>query len=477
VVLTEWRESPVMLDQMDESRNGAGDGNNPAGATVETASVYRPFRAGEGIDGQRRPLHARELLPETMSCGYLGVVQSGTSQSGGAEKHVFLNTQDPFCAVACGVQGSGKSHSLGVLLENCLLGGARAATEDAVRLEKPMSVLALHFDRSPHNNCEIVGVLRAAKAGGVAQSRDKTIVLVSPDDYHRRKAFYGDACTVRPLLFSWRDLSAKDLLVLMRVDSKDTQLYMANMLNLLRGYQRQNQLPPFADFVAEVREKCCSSASQSGPLEQRLSLLASIIAESEVNEALREAGMDVRRAVDQHNLIIADLTDPMRTGEEANGVFQVLLEQFRAARLPGGIGKVLLVDEAHKFLSGNDGLTEAIIDCVRLMRHDGLRVIIGTQSPEVISPELLELVTFVLLHKIQSLRWYRYLADKVPLPDIGVGFPIAMAQSPGYAIVATTAQIVVRSSAVPGNVWDLGGVQMLVRPRFTKDHGRSRVHG
>jgi hypothetical protein len=453
--------------------------DNPAAPTFAMTGMYRPFLAGLGLDGHRRPLHARELLPPHMSCGYLGVAHpaddsSACEDAAGADQHVFLNTQDPFCAVACGVQGSGKSHSLGVLLETCLLSGAEAATDGAIRLAEPMTVLALHFDRSPHNNCEIVGLLQATQEGGVAQSRSKTLVLVSPDDYHRRRAFYGDICEVRPLLFSWRDLTAKDLLVLMRVDSGDTQLYMANMLNLLRGYQRRNVLPPFADFMAEVRTKCCSSGSQSGPLEQRLALLASIVAESEVNVGLRADGTDVRRAVADHNLVVADLTDPMRTGEEANGIFQVLLEQFRAARLPAGRGKALFVDEAHKFVSGKDGLTEAIVDCVRLMRHDGLRVIIGTQSPEVLSPELLELVTFVLLHKIQSRRWYKYLADKVPLPDVSVGFPIAMAQGPGYALLGTTAEIVVRAT---GRVVALSGARILVRPRLTKDRGSSRIHG
>ena len=61
----------------------------------------------------------------------------------------------------------------------------------------------------------------------------------------------------------------------------------------------------------------------------------------------------------------------------------MLLKQFRAAALPGG--KVLVIDEAHKFLNGDkaDGLSRAIVNAVRLMRHDGMRVIVSTQSPKV----------------------------------------------------------------------------------------------
>lgn len=56
--------------------------------------------------------------------------------------------------------------------------------------------------------------------------------------------------------------------------------------------------------------------------------------------------------------MVADLTDPMMSPDEAAGVFQVLLEQFRSARMPG-VGKVVAFDEAHKYLShSNPGCVE-----------------------------------------------------------------------------------------------------------------------
>ena len=45
---------------------------------------------------------------------------------------------------------------------------------------------------------------------------------------------------------------------------------------------------------------------------------------------------------------------------------------------------------------------------------------------------------------------------------------------PGYALLGTTAEIVVRTT---GRVVGLGGGHVLIRPRFTKDHGSSRIHG
>ena len=57
---------------------------------------------------------------------------------------------------------------------------------------------------------------------------------------------------------------------------------------------------------------------------------------------------------------------------------QVLVEQFRASPLK--CGKLVCFDEAHKYLGDKSSeLATSIVDAVRLMRHDGLRVAISTQ--------------------------------------------------------------------------------------------------
>ena len=90
---------------------------------------------------------------------------------------------------------------------------------------------------------------------------------------------------------------------------------------------------------------------------------------------------------------------------------QVLTEQYRAipsAQGAGaGSGKLLALDEAHKFMDGvaADGLSEAIVNVARLMRHDGMRLAVSTQSPAALAPELLELVTVAVLHRFHSRDW------------------------------------------------------------------------
>ncbi len=64
-----------------------------------------------------------------------------------------------------------------------------------------------------------------------------------------------------------------------------------------------------------------------------------------------------------------------------------------------------MFDEAHKYLTKNDALGDVIVDTVRQMRHLGMRVVVSTQSPQVLPAELLELVTIAVLH-----RFHRYSA-------------------------------------------------------------------
>ena len=59
------------------------------------------------------------------------------------------------------------------------------------------------------------------------------------------------------------------------------------MLDLLRKYQRQGIMPPLDRFCIEVKETC-KVPGQSGPLQQRIVLLESLLAESTINQALRE---------------------------------------------------------------------------------------------------------------------------------------------------------------------------------------------
>lgn len=170
--------------------------------------------------------------------------------------------------------------------------------------------------------------------------------------------------------------------------------------------------------------------------------------------------------------MVADLTDPMLSADEACGVFQVLLEQFRSAPV-GGVGKVVAFDEAHRYLShagpGCTELSQAVVDTVRMMRHEGMRILLSTQSPTTLPPELLELASMTVLHRFQSAEWIKYLASKVPLPEDS--FERIKRLQRGQALVLST-----KISSTLADPLYPDCATVTIRPRLTWDLGASRMH-
>ena len=250
----------------------------------------------------------------------------------------------------------------------------------------------------------------------------------------------------------------------------DNQLYVAVLLDLLRKYQRLNCLPTFSSFTDEVIEKC-GLKSQQGPLSQRLALLQSIIAESEINKDLIDISCDLSTAIKPGMLVVVDLTDPLLSRNEANSIFEVLTEQYRA--IPANIsgGKVLALDEAHKFMSGTgDRLSTAIVNCARLMRHDDMRLIISTQSPLSLAPELLELASMAILHRFYSNDWFDHLSRKIPLsPELRTTIADL---DPGNALVFAPRH---RLNDSNNNDND-GFFEVAIRSRLTADYGASKTN-
>ena len=391
---------------------------------------------------------------------------------------LYLNTHEPFCLCTIGVQGSGKSHTMGVVLESCLLPCDRPTDQPLVRLQRPMTALVLHYDQNVTSICEATGLIEPHRQlhrlqrgeSPCALPRERLVVLVSPSYYLQRSKFYGDSCIVKPLLFRWSTLSADHIKKIMRIEDGDSQLYVASMLELLRKYQRAGRVPEFQGFLGEVKA-ACKVPSQAAPLLQRAALLEALVAESTMNEPLRALGSDVLQAIGPGILVVADLTDPLLASDEANGIFQVLVEQFRAAPSTADCGKLLALDEAHKFMDGSvsDGLSNAIVNAARLMRHDGLRLAVSTQSPKALAPELLELVSVAVLHRFHSQDWYSYLRAKIPMPDSA--FEEVMALPSGQALVFAANHRVSRMRPQDGHL-----LRVDVRARLTADRGASRTN-
>ncbi|RKO84697.1 hypothetical protein BDK51DRAFT_27911, partial [Blyttiomyces helicus] len=114
-----------------------------------------------------------------LPCGFLGCsVYTG--------ERVYLNTNAPFCLVAVGVQGAGKSHSISTVMENCLLHHPPVS-----RADTPCATIVFHYDTDQGNYCQAATLTSATSRlpppGSVV---GKLIVLVSPSFFRQRQRFY-----------------------------------------------------------------------------------------------------------------------------------------------------------------------------------------------------------------------------------------------------------------------------------------------
>eukprot|EP00953_Heterococcus_sp_UTEX-ZZ885_P041804 21306-Heterococcus_DN1.PRE.2 len=384
----------AVLQQVQHSSSSSGTNGSARDATVTL------------FDGS---MQASGLVKQW---GLLGALDYSSS------KPVYMNTNEPFCMVAVGAQSSDKTHTVAAVVENCVLSHASIAQQ-----HEPMAALILHYDSDPSNSCELAALTMPSREPQLAAATDnmavkQLAVLVSPNYYIQREMYYSDnsAATVYPLLFEWSQLSAAQLVSLMRLDTTDNSSSSSSssclaVLDRLKQYQRADEMPTFAEFV-ELCESCDVDATSS-VLRQRLSLLQSFIADSSVNELLRYERKSLEALIEDGALVIADLTDPMLAAEEANRIFQLLLQQFRTVRK----STLVVLSEAHKYMnssisSSNSGLASELVHVARQLQQQNLRIVVSTQSPLVLPEELLELTTLAAVHSFQSPDWYKYLQSK-----------------------------------------------------------------
>ncbi|KAI4520458.1 hypothetical protein K525DRAFT_286016 [Schizophyllum commune Loenen D] len=311
----------------------------------------------------------------------------------------------PLSAIICGVQGAGKSHTVSVLLENMFI----AKVPEIGSLAKPLSGLVLHYGEAgaSAHPCEAASIGSSTIAG---VTPPKIKVFVSPSSLDRMKALYaplGKNITVLPLLLTETELDAAAILSMMAVGGAEgAPLYIQIILSILRTLGSKFTFSAFKTQL-DVHKKTFNPAQLAG-LEQRMSILNAFMTVKPKEVAEQQD----RFAAGQ--LTIVDLSDLFIDSGSACCLFEIVNRLFIRADV--GTGKVLLVDEAHKYLSthkASSGLTKSLLTLIREQRHHGLRVIISTQEPTVVPPVLLDLCSVAILHRFSSPSWWAHICDHV----------------------------------------------------------------
>ncbi|KAK3396182.1 hypothetical protein B0T20DRAFT_263632 [Sordaria brevicollis] len=347
--------------------------------------------------------------------GDIGSLDSDGSAS--SDPRIFWNIAAPSSFFICGSQGSGKSHTLSCLLENAI------APCDATVLPHPLTGIVFHYDTFISDT----GGSPCEAAWLSSNPNIKVRVLCPPTNIRTMRKLYGrfPNIMIEELRLNQSDLDTRRMLDLMAVSSASSMpLYLHVLNRVLRDLRIQQQAHGGSfDYAAFKRNMFAEDLTehQLAPLKQRLDTLESFMVEQQAKaynpgQARKSAKVTSGNSWAPHAgmLTIVDLSCPCVTAEMACSLFNICLSLF-LEQDPNSIGRVIALDEAHKYMSTDTGsaecrtLTDRLLETIRLQRHLGARVIISTQEP-TISPKLLDLCSVTIVHRFTSPDWLRALS-------------------------------------------------------------------
>ncbi|KAI1153844.1 hypothetical protein F4825DRAFT_460785 [Nemania diffusa] len=336
-----------------------------------------------------------------------GDVQS-LKDTSSKDPRIFYNVATPSSVFICGSQGSGKSHTLSCILENCLI-----ESETLGRLPRPLTGIVFHYDDYASDS-------RVAPCEAAYLASDPAVsvrVLCSPTNISVIKDSYSELSnvTVEALRLDQTDLNTKRMLELMAFD-RAQPLYAQVIQRILRDMRLLQQKKPsgfnYREFIQKLEQEKLSPDQKRG-LQQRLDTLESFMVSEQVKPSYSWNGV-VQKGTDwapkAGELIIVDLSCPCITASMACALFNICLSIFLAQKAT--LGRIIALDEAHRYMgetSDSEVLTNSLLAAIRFQRHLGARIVISTQEP-TISPKLLDLCNVTIVHRFSSPDWLSVLA-------------------------------------------------------------------
>lgn len=326
----------------------------------------------------------------------------GRTTTDGADNGFYLDAGRSRAAFICGKRGSGKSYTLGVILEELALAG-----NVLVIVVDPMGIF--HTMRLPNDpqrqalwdwNLGPAGVPVRLLPPGDPESRYPREVL---------RVLRDRDVDVRPFRINPADLSNDGWLDLFNLDlSQAMGMILQRALAKCRARSGKHFYVP--DIVEAVKNDPLSKDTSAQALTLRL--------ETAANEwdLFTSYYQDLSESFTTGVVNVLDLSviDNGRFGLR-NLVLSVLVRQLfarrRQARMQEELGLApdlppiwLAIDEAQEFVpSGKSTLSkEGLIQWVKEGRQPGLSLVVATQQPGAVDKELLSQCDLIISHKITA---------------------------------------------------------------------------
>lgn len=315
-----------------------------------------------------------------------------------SERKVLIDLNEPHTISIFGIQGSGKSYTLGVITEMAV-----KAVQNISSFDKPLASVIFHyskketytpefesFTRPNKNQKEINGLQKLYAAEPMAIQNMK--ILVPPKKLGIRKEQYKGS-EVEPLLFRPQELGAPEWSLLLGAGGE--QLYLKKIKNILEKLKGEDRLT--VDHLKNEIQTSGLNANQKG---------LSILRVGFVEKFLNEYAKPFEEYLAPGSITLLDIRDDMLDEQEASVLLGMLLISMGKIERD----KLLVLDEAHKYFG--KALARDIVELVREMRHTRTRILIASQDPPSVNSKVIELSDIVLLHRMNSPEWLKHIQGK-----------------------------------------------------------------
>jgi len=300
-----------------------------------------------------------------------------------------------------GVQGGGKSYTIGTISEMVL-----KQFNNINKLPFPLAGVIFHYSESMDYEPEFTSMIDANTNvleieklkmlyGAEPNSIEDVIILTPSDKVDERKEEFP-SIQVEPIAFNSKELNVQDWMFLLGAVGNDSS-YIKQLKFMMKEQRKNITLDGLRESV-EASELL--SHTQKSLARQKLSFAQEYIDDDSFLKDILKPG----------RLIIVDLRDEFIVKDEALGLFVIMLNIFSGVKAFEGkhFNKFIVFDEAHKYMDNKD-LTNNIVTAIREMRHKGVNIMIASQDPPSLPNEIIELSSIVLLHKFNSPQWLKHI--------------------------------------------------------------------
>lgn len=372
-------------------------GENEAENEQNTEGVSKPTAV---VKNTHLTPHYDILIGKSSPSDQFGLL--GESING---KKIAIDLSETNTISLFGVQGGGKSYTIGTICEMVL-----KQFSNVNELPAPLAGVLFHYsesmDYAPEftsiiypNNTE--GELKKLKEryGAEPDNIEDVIILTPRDKVEERQTEYP-SIQVLPIAFNSKELNVQDWLFLLGAIGNDST-YIKQLKAIMKEHRRDITIDA---LTASIESSLLLTNAQKALARQKLSFAMEYVDDTNF----------VRDTLKPGRLIIVDLRDEFIVKDEALGLFVIMLNIFSGVKNLNDkhFNKFIVFDEAHKYMDNKD-LTGNIVTAIREMRHKGVSIMIASQDPPSLPNEIIELSSVVLLHKFNSPQWLKHIQKSI----------------------------------------------------------------